>query len=68
MGSVAKIQPDQDQERGQKKKVAIRKSCQNKVCSIFDADLRGIVFFQNFFCIGNFLTFKDYGMTMGLSF
>ena len=25
-------------QRGQNKKVAVEKSCQNKVCSIFDAD------------------------------
>ena len=37
MGSVAKIELDCNQERGQKK-VVIEKSCQNKVCSIFDAD------------------------------
>ena len=36
-GSVAKIELDRDQERGQKK-VVVEKSCQNKVCSIFDAN------------------------------
>ena len=35
-------------ERGHKK-VVVGKSCQNKVCSIFYADWRGIVFFKNFF-------------------
>ena len=32
-----------------KKKVVVGKSCQNKVCSIFDADLPGMDFFQYFF-------------------
>ena len=36
-GSVAKIEINHDQERGQKK-VVLKKSCQNKVWSIFDAD------------------------------
>ena len=35
--SVTKIEIDHDQERGQKK-VVVEKSCQNKVCSIFDAN------------------------------
>ena len=37
-GSVAKIEVDRDQERGQKTKVVVEESCQNKVFSIFEAD------------------------------
>ena len=48
-GSVAKIEVDRDQERGQKIKVVVEKSCQNKV--FFLMLINVVYFFVNIFVL-----------------
>ena len=64
-GSIAKIELDRDQERGQKK------SSQRKVAkTMFVLMLINVVYFPPKFFLskGHFQTFKDCGATMQLSF